>query len=351
MSTFFRILLLLLFTETEVMAQIPGENPTLPYWFPEDQTIKTPTEKGKYVNEEFPFQPSYKDFRRWKNEVNPYAEEKKNANWTVPLSHQPQNLFAKEDYCVWMGHCTFLFQIDGIRFITDPVFGSATPFYPRKSQLPFAVNDLPKIDFILLSHDHRDHLDFDSLRQLKKKNPEIKVYSGLKMDGLLKKVFKKNRILCAGWNQVFMEAPFKIIFVPARHWSKRGLFDFNDRLWGGFIIQTKDKNIYFSGDTGYGSHFRRFGERMTIDYALIGIGAYQPEWFMESNHISPTHAIKAFDEMNAKHMIPMHYGCFDLSNESMQDPIRVYRNIKELHPKKNRLLIPQLGENIFLTQP
>lgn len=328
-------------------SQTKTENSSLPYWYAEDAAIKTPLSNGKFVNEEFPFQPDYKAFRKWKNELNPYAEEKKTSKWTVPISDSLQDLNAKEDYCVWLGHCTFLMQIDGIRLITDPVFGSATLFYPRKSQLPCSIKDLPSIDYILLSHDHRDHLDMASLRKIKKKSPDAIVLTGLKMDGLIKKVFNKSQIRCAGWNQVLIESPFKIVFVPARHWSKRGLFDFNDRLWGGFIIQTKENNIYFSGDTGYGSHFKKIGDRIKIDYALIGIGAYQPEWFMENNHISPTNAIKAFDEMNADKMVPMHYGCFDLSNESMEDPIRVYQGIKLVHPKGDQLLVPFLGENIF----
>ncbi len=330
-----------------LLSQKPNENPALPYWTNQDERVKTPIEKGKYVNHEFPFQPDYKAFRRWKKEVNPYLEEKQNSKWFVPVADNIQDLYTNEDYCVWLGHCTFLIQINGFRIITDPVFGSATPFYPRKCELPYDVKKLPQIDFILMSHDHRDHLDLWSLRQIKKKSPTVKVLTGLQMDGILKQVFKKEDIICAGWNQVFMESPVTIIFVPARHWSKRGLFDFNDRLWGGFVIQTTNKNIYFSGDTGYGSHFKTIGDRVQLDYALIGIGAYQPEWFMESNHISPGNAIKAFDEINAKFMVPMHYGCFDLSNESMEDPIRVYQDIKIHHPKSDQLLIPKLGENIF----
>lgn len=329
------------------MSQKPNENPALSYWTNQDGQVKTPIENGKYVNHEFPFQPDYKAFRKWKKEVNPYLEEKRNSRWSVPVAEDIHDLYTNEDYCVWLGHCTFLIQINGVRIITDPVFDSATPFYPRKSVLPYEAKNLPPIDFLLLSHDHRDHMDLWSLRQIKKKSPSVKVLTGLQMDGILKRVFKKENIICAGWNQVFIESPFTIIFVPARHWSKRGLLDFNDRLWGGFVIQTKDKNIYFSGDTGYGQHFKAIGDKTHIDYAMIGIGAYQPEWFMESNHISPTNAIKAFDEMNAKYMVPMHYGCFDLSNESMEDPIRVYQSIKLQHPKSNQLLIPKLGENIF----
>ncbi len=351
MTTNKLLLLLCCCLNLPIMSQKHIENPALSYWTTMDEHLKTPLDKGKFVNLEFPFQPDYKAFRKWKNEVNPYLEEKQNSKWSVPISDTIQDLFANEDYCVWLGHCTFLIQINGTRIITDPVFGSATPFYPRKSVLPYDVKNLPNIDFILMSHDHRDHLDLWSLRQLKKKSPDVKVLTGLKMSGLLQRVFKKRNIICAGWNQVFMESPFTIIFVPARHWSKRGLFDFNDRLWGGFVIQTKDKNIYFSGDTGYGSHFKTIGGRVHLDYALIGIGAYQPEWFMESNHISPKNAIKAFEELHAQFMVPMHYGCFDLSNESLEDPIRVYQNIKQYHPKSNQLLVPKLAENIFLSHP
>jgi L-ascorbate metabolism protein UlaG (beta-lactamase superfamily) len=333
------------------MAQSPNENPLLSYWRAEDSITKTPLSNGKYVNEEFPFQPDYKAFRKWKNEVNPYLAEKKTSTWKVPVQTPVFDFNTTEDYCVWLGHCTFLIQLDGIRLITDPVFNAATIFYPRKSAMPYNTKELPSIDYILLSHDHRDHCDFSSLRSIKSKNPDVMVLTGLKMESLLKGTFKKDKIVCAGWNQQYTVSPLSIIYTSARHWSKRGFWDFNDRLWGGFVIQSKNKSIYFSGDTGYGSHFKKIGERVSIDFALIGIGAYQPEWFMESNHISPTNAVQAFDEMNAKYMVPMHYGCFDLSNESMEDPIRVYRNVKATHPKKDHLLIPQLAENIFLMHP
>lgn len=108
-----------------------------------------------------------------------------------------------------------------------------------------------------------------------------------------------------------------------RHWARRGLFDMNKRLWGGFVIQSESATIYFGGDSGYGRHYKEVGELFPeTDYFLIGIGAYEPRWFMEANHNSPGDAIKAFQDSGAKMMIPMHFGRFDLSDEPPSEPLR-----------------------------
>jgi L-ascorbate metabolism protein UlaG (beta-lactamase superfamily) len=232
--------------------------------------------------------------------------------------------------------------------ITDPVFGNATPFYPRQSALPFPKEALPPIDIILLSHNHRDHMSKSSLRFLKKANPNVQILTGLNMESLLKGVFKKNQIQCAGWYQRYHHPSINISFLPSRHWSKRGMFDFNDQLWGAFIIEANGKSIYFSGDTGYGNHLSEAGHWFHPDYVIVGIGAYQSEWFMESNHISPKNAIRAFQEMKGKWMIPMHYGCFDLSNESLEDPIRVYKEHRMIQENPSSFLAPVPGEIIYL---
>ncbi|MBC7900150.1 MAG: Zn-dependent hydrolase, partial [Saprospiraceae bacterium] len=134
-----------------------------------------------------------------------------------------------------------------------------------------------------------------------------------------------NGVRTAGWFQQF-DLPnqnVKVFFVPVRHWSRRGLFDMNKRLWGGYVIQSDTATIYFGGDSGYGRHYKEVGELFTkIDYFLIGIGAYEPRWFMEANHNSPGDAIKAFQDSGAKTMVPMHFGRFNLSDEPPNEPLR-----------------------------
>lgn len=325
------------------------ENPELPYYNEIGKSRKTPLkEDGKFVNEEFPFGPSFQDFRKWKKEVNPYIEEKKTSKWKLATVEDSSWRENNLDFIMWLGHATFFIRINGIYLITDPVFGKASAVHPRKSDLPFAIEKLPAIDLVLLSHNHRDHLNKKSLRFLKKKNEKIKVFAGLNIDQLIDKIFPKENIQCAGWYQQYDFSPLQITYLPARHWAKRGLFDQNDHLWGGFVIQYKQNSIYFSGDTGYGRHFKEAGDWFQPRYVIMGIGAYQPEWFMQSNHISPTNAVKAFQEMKGKYMIPMHYGCFDLSDESMEDPLRVYLKEKKQQPNSDAFLAPIPGEIIWL---
>ncbi|MFM8588410.1 MAG: MBL fold metallo-hydrolase [Bacteroidota bacterium] len=138
----------------------------------------------------------------------------------------------------------------------------------------------------------------------------------------------------------------KIYFLPARHWSKRGLFDTNQRLWGSFIIQTLNRTIYFSGDTGYGSHFKEIGSLFKdINIAIMGIGAYEPEWFMSPNHISPKDALRAASEMSAKTFIPMHYGTFDLSDEPLFEPINSLKDLHKNTLSQIELLSLKIGQN------
>lgn len=202
----------------------------------------------------------------------------------------------------------------------------------RKVNFPIAPTLLNLLDFILLSHDHRDHFDVPSLKLVAKQNPNATYLTGLKMDELLKPIIGNAAVQTAGWYQQYDtgDLSIEIYFLPARHWSRRGLTDTNQHLWGAFVIKTSTVTIYFSGDTGYGSHLKEVGELFpNVDYCLLGIGAYKPEWFMSSSHISPTDAVKAFNEMSAKHLVPMHYGTFDLSDEPLSEPYNIMRQLKK----------------------
>lgn len=325
------------------------ENPSLRYFNQEVEKRKTPLNtEGKFINEEFPFGPNFQDFRKWKKQENPYQEEKKNSHWRLEAVQDFSWKDNNDDFIMWLGHATFLIRMGGQYLLTDPVFGKASLVHTRYSPLPFPVEQLPPIDLILLSHNHRDHFSKSSLKQIQKKNPQVKIFTGLKMERWLKGMFKQEALQTAGWYQQFEHDHFQITFLPTRHWAKRGLFDFNDQLWGAFVIKVNERTIYFGGDTGYGSHLREAGEWFQPDYVILGIGAYQPEWFMECNHISPTRAIEAFQEMKGKWMIPMHYGCFDLSNESLEDPIRVYKAVKSKQANASSFLHPVPGEIIWM---
>jgi L-ascorbate metabolism protein UlaG (beta-lactamase superfamily) len=167
------------------------------------------------------------------------------------------------------------------------------------------------------------------------------------MDEILCKFLPKASGQTAGWYQQYITEGFELYFLPARHWAKRGLNDTNRRLWGSFLLKINGKTIYFGGDSGYGSHYKDIAKLFPeIDYAILGIGAYEPEWFMQDNHSSPEKAYQAFKDLKARYFIPMHYGTFDLSDEPIGKPQRELEKIKELQ-QDNSVIIPILGENLL----
>jgi L-ascorbate metabolism protein UlaG (beta-lactamase superfamily) len=214
----------------------------------------------------------------------------------------------------------------------------------RLSKLPIDVQKLTNIDLILLSHDHRDHADEDSMKLLAKLNPEATYLTGLKVDTLLRSWTKSKKIQAAGWFQRFeTNFPFKITYVPSRHWGKRFLADTNQRLWGGFMLESKTKTLYFAGDSGYGPHFKEIASVFpNIDLAMLGIGAFKPEWFMGPSHTSPNDAHRAFKDCGASTMLPMHYGTFDLADEPIGEPFRRISEIKS--QTKDDICILKVGE-------
>ena len=331
--------------------QLPTNNPSLP--FIERKTIWTgnPVKNGMYQNDEFPFLHQFKDIKKWKSQKNPYELQKKQDTTRLQVFPNAETLICDTgDGVFWLGHATFLIRLGGKTFLTDPVLGKASGLMKRYSPLPVALDKLPKIDYILMSHDHRDHCDKGSLKLIAKRNPELKYFSGLQMDGLLTKFMKGSQGQVAGWYQQYtLEGHlFKLYFLPTRHWGKRWFSDTNKRLWGSFMLEIDGVVIYFGGDSGYGSHYKEIAELFPkIDIAILGIGAFEPEWFMEQNHASPQKAFQAFLDLNAHYMVPMHYGTFDLSDEPICLPGSLIKEIAVKNEKTQQVLIPMLGQNIL----
>jgi L-ascorbate metabolism protein UlaG (beta-lactamase superfamily) len=294
-------------------------------------------EKGLFMNHEFPFYPKFSEVWKWQRETNSEKEFKKKDTFQLALLQNDTTFLQnKNDVIVWLGHATFFIRINGISLITDPVFGNPSTFLKRKIPMPFNPEIIKGLNYVLLSHDHRDHLDEKSIQIVYKNNPNAPILTGLKMDEWLNKMLNKPQVQTAGWYQQYKtdNSQIKIYFMPARHWSKRGLTDTNKHLWGSFVIEANGKRIFFSGDTGYGSHLKEINEIFgKIDLCIIGIGAFKPEWFMGANHISPLDAVIAVNEMEANTLIPMHFGTFDLSDE----PIGLPQQILEAESKNGNL--------------
>ena len=194
-----------------------------------------------------------------------------------------------------------------------------------------------------------DHLDKPSVMLLHANNPRMKLFCGLGVGQLIKSWCPAMEVIEAGWYQQLNDGQLKITFLPAQHWSKRSLNDGGQRLWGAFMLEGDGLSVYYGGDTGYSNHFAEIPELFGVpDYALLGIGAYKPRWFMQPNHISPYDSLTASEEMQARVTIPMHYGTFDLSDEPLSDPPSVFA--EEARKRNVRVMIPALGEIVTLKE-
>ncbi|MES2827088.1 MAG: MBL fold metallo-hydrolase [Bacteroidota bacterium] len=308
-------------------------------------------QKNLFMNEEHVFLPKMKDLLKWQTSANPYKAEKKNDIRRLQVIFRESLDELPDNAIVWLGHASFLIHLNGIRLLIDPVLTSSM-FLKRQSELPFNTQAFQNIDYILISHNHRDHCDKKSIQMLAKQNPEATWLCGLGLDTLLLNEWTgSKRIQAAGWYQQYPlnNSHLEIAYLPTRHWSRRGLSDTNASLWGAFMIQSKGKKIYFGGDSGYGSHLKKVGELFgVVDYYIAGIGAFAPRWFMSPSHMHPEEVVKASNELKPIHLIPMHFGTFDLSDEPLLEPARLIQQLKKENAFSAKLLLPAVGEIINL---
>lgn len=301
-------------------------------------------EDGLFVNHEHPWKPDYGQILKFMVERNPQRDFKRNDEWRIPLLKDDSWLSTPDDKIIWFGHASFFIQLDGTRILIDPVFGKL-PVGKRFSELPIEPEKLLNIDYILVSHAHYDHCDKESLKLLTANNPRAQILTGLRLDKVIQK-WASNPIHTAGWYQRYnLSDTLKVTFLPSRHWSNRSLFDTNESLWGGFMIQKAGKSIYYGGDSGYGSHFKEIGDLFqNINVSLIGAGAYAPTWFMGPNHQDPYHAVQAFHATRAKTFVPFHFGTFDSADEPLGEPAQILTKLKAEGKIENELRILKLGE-------
>ena len=251
-----------------------------------------------------------------------WPEELENSPFIRPKAWQDKN---SSGFFV-IGHASVLIKLGPHFILVDPQYSKrASPFSfvgPRRVRPPaIPFDQLPHIDFVLISHNHYDHLDISTLQRLKEKSDPL-ILIGLGHKNLLKKNgFSKFREL--DWWQSHKKRDLEISFVPARHFSSRGLFDQNKALWGGFYLNYKLKEkVFFAGDTGYGRHFRLIRERLGAPHlSFLPIGAYKPRWFMQEVHINPEEAVKAHRELRSKQSVGIHFATFSgMSDEDFADP-------------------------------
>lgn len=252
---------------------------------------------------------------------------------------KPRTKIDKGVRITFINHSTLLIQWKEKNILTDPIFSKrASPFRyigPKRLHPPgIAFEQLPPIDIVLLSHNHYDHMDLPTLEALRDRfNPLI--VTGLGNRAYLKKHHFHNVREMAWWES-YKKSPFEITFTPAEHFSARWPWDKNKTLWGGFYVRCGNQSIYFAGDTGYGQLFKKITQKLGAPtLALLPIGAFKPRWFMQPAHLSPEDARRAFQDLQAKEWIPIHFGTFNLADDSPDEALSIVRkdpHIKILQP-------------------
>lgn len=218
----------------------------------------------------------------------------------------------------WIGHASFLLRLAGLYIATDPVFSERIQgVIPRLTPPGVVPESLPPIDVVLVSHNHYDHLDLPSLKRI---GPEALFIVPLGNGATLKRAGLP-KVIELDWWETHREGALEVTLVPARHWSMRAPWDRNDGLWGGFVIRGPEGAAYHSGDTALFDGFREIAARCgAIDWAMLPVGAYEPRWFMEPQHMNPDDALDAFERLGARTMVAMHWGTFILTDEPAQEP-------------------------------
>ena len=281
---------------------------------------------------------------------------------TIPHSVPDQNIetlkidsldiieYGPKTRLVWFGHSTFLLQISNKIILVDPMLGTVPAPHPMlgtkrfSDELPIAIEKIPFIDAVFFTHDHYDHLDYGSVQKLKNKVKTF--YTPLGVGAHLEAwgVAKENIVELDWWEEVsFEELTFRC--TPAQHFSGRGISDRAQTLWSSWIIQSPTENLFFSGDSGYAPHFKEIGERYgPFDLALLECGQYNELW--PTVHMFPEQTAMAGVDVNAKMIMPIHWGAFKLSHHTWTDPVeRVSRKAREL---RIGIITPRIGEQIEL---
>ena len=295
-----------------------------------------------------PIEKSFQDLLKWATDD---IETKIDY---IEISNDWESLDFEEDdnYGVWVGHSTFLIKKNGITILTDPVFSDrASPFknIGPKRLIPPAIplKQLPEIDFITISHNHYDHLDIRSLKDLYLLNSST-IFLVPAGDKKLLERQKIENVYEYEWWEGYLSDELKITFTPVQHWSKRGLFDRNKSLWGGWYFEFNDFSIFHAGDTGYSEDFKSTKMKLgSPKYAFIPIGAYDPEWFMAESHVNPEDAVQIMLDLGAENSFGMHWATFKLTDEDTLEP-RERLDAEVKNKKINSFIAPIPGSIINL---
>lgn len=304
----------------------------------------------RFISPEMKYRPGLSDVLQWKLSTTPaqWPEWVKNR----PQAFPPRSVKGQGLRVTFINHATTLIQCDGVNILTDPIWSErSSPFSwigPKRVRAPgLRFDQLPPIDIVLISHDHYDHLDLPTLKRLEKAFSP-KVYVGLGNRLWLEEEGLKNVIEMDWWRREPFSDTLAIHFTPANHNSGRGLFDQDATLWGSFVVESAAGNIYFAGDTAYGTHFKQARERLgPFRLSLIPIGAYEPRWFMKNVHVNPTEALQAHLDLESSTSVGIHFGTFQLTDEGLRAPIEdLGRALKRKSVSAKAFRVLDFGEGI-----
>jgi len=295
------------------------------------------------------------DLLKWKLFTRPAPWPKKVENICKP--ELPSLVEKEEVFTTFINHSTLLIQLENFNILTDPIFSAiAGPFSllgPRRVRAPgLAFEQLPKIDVVLISHNHYDHLDLPSIRALwKKDHPLFIVPFGNKQ--LLQSQGIHKVIELDWWQEHRLSADQSVILTPAQHWSKRSLWDDCKTLWGGFLLQSSTHKIFFAGDTSYNTHFQKIHEKYgAMDISFLPIGAYEPRWFMKDFHMNPADAVQAHLDLKSRLSVGIHFGTFRLTDEGIDDPIlHLQESLAAQNLTDDVFIAPEQGQTMYYSTP
>src|ERR1700733_122450 len=271
------------------------------------------------------------------------------------IGADPVTRLSSEPVITWIGHATFLIQVAGINILTDPIFGDASFLFKRVLPPGVALKELPPIDLVLISHNHPDHCNRATLKALRHAHPNARLLvpqgdaHWLRAQGL-------GPVSEHAWWQPYQHqkdqnVPVTCTFLPAHHWSARGMFDRNYSLWGSWMIESAGTHIYFAGDTAYSPHFKVIAQEFnTITSALLPIAPGEPHPSMRRTHLDAQEAVQAFLDLQASQLIPMHWGTFLFGKDHFDAPIQQLHAAWHKHTiaASKQLSIVKVGQQVRL---
>lgn len=312
---------------------------------------------GRFVNIDSPWVPHWKDILRWKLSFQPLRDqaecreetclpEEVPVDWAALREPPPERIGA-----TWLGHSTFLLQLDGLTVLTDPLFGDycapwPMPGFRRRRPSLFRLEESPPPDLVILSHSHFDHCDGASLRRLDR---ATLVCCPVGLGSLIER-WGFSRVVELSWGDHVRDNRWRLLCLPAQHASARTPFDRDRVLWCSWLLSSRDRHIFFAGDTGYAHFHADLGKRFgPVDLALLPIGAYRPAWLQQPLHLNPVEAVRLHLDLEARMSLAMHWGTFRLSDEPWGEPFHLLAEARRLFGlSESSFRAPKLGETVSL---